>query len=1453
MTHKFLRIAVVMAAVIGGSELCNGDSPEDSKSPWGVVADWPYHYGSEPEKWHGSYTPDLDSMKVCGLRWNRPNLAPRTVEEDKHNFTPGHFPLDSLVEYMQDRDLYLSLLMWPPTWWPWAHDPSKWEHYWTVMVQRYDGDGDASDMPGLVTPIKYWNICNEPGYQYGSGLRSPFEGTMERYREYMITSAQAIHAANPDVKVVAPSCSPSRCRWLDAGGIHYMDMDEYWGAIFDDGGLDCIDVLAIHYPAENFWDVQQLHNILATYGAGDKEVWSTETGAWRTGQMTEEEQKDHYMNFCRNWFQNRDLLDRVFFFCFIDGDRDGHDRPDEDAGMLWNDLSHKLAFDSLQEFIYFTSEQNDPTAYQNQRKLVSDGIGRLHLVTSGYGDIRYTMSQDGGQSWMNMRLVAESSPGSLPAVATEWGDIIHVCWVSDDGLWYTRKTTWAGWDEPHLLVAKGDKCFSPPSIAVHGNTVHLTFEYGWYSADKNWHHRLYHYEFTDPQDITALEIDAFQATEFVPAYPSIALTRGQPHVCWERQGNIVYRYYSGENWKDEMQLFTGERPCIEIWEDPRTSHRSVHIVWQQESYSSLLHVRGCIRTEVFGLMGLPVTSDDEVILGHIKPVSEDVVNPPEHAQITGGSQIVWSGHADGKLYHSRYDGSNWHTIGPFTDGEDRFPQVTIWESPSEAFWMPCVYTEGDGPPYQIASDTRLVTLTSLCSPIVTSGREGESMRSVWPTLGWEDVNADSYVVEYSLDPSFTDPQEPAGLTVPYYTIEDDTLHDDCMIWWRVTAFKDTTQRMSEVDSFFWDLPTTYWVDDANGNDSWVASKSQPWKTIQKAASELQPYERVFVRVGNYREQVVPANSGTSSDRIYYVAYPGETVVLDGDGQLYGLNIHGKSYLTFDGFDLVDYATASVKISQASGTPASHNVIKNCSIASPSVNSLQGIHIWGSSEALCRDNVIENTSVILNNEAFYNVKLEYAPNTQLLNDTLRYATYGVRITGSDSVRVANCIISDMESYGIYGYSNVLAPQILNSTLHKTGTYAGVFLQESRNAEIIGNSVDSSGTGSTGAAIWCDTRCDHAVIQGNNITLGEGQATIGIKTRTDCDSTTISGNTFTRSGGWSSEAAIYLGQSCNHVDIHANIVEDASLSGIVVGGVSGGCSGVRLWNNNVASKNIGISIPKKTQSNIRVWNNVIRAACGIRNFGAEESWFGFCTVHADTAIYLDDFTGTADYDTLRNNILYGEDYCVYMKMMFFGPSGFSSDYNDLFTETGHVGSWKGSNKTTLGAWQSASGGDANSISSDPLFVSEADLHITESSPCVDAGTAILWITTDYEGQERSDPPDIGGDEWYAETGGGTMGGSGDSPFIFKLAQNYPNPFRQGTTIRYSIPKMAKVTLRVYDVTGRMVKQLVNKEQKPGVYTAHWQGNTPNSRRLATGVYFVRLTADAKIATRKLVMVR
>ena len=93
----------------------------------------------------------------------------------------------------------------------------------------------------------------------------------------------------------------------------------------------------------------------------------------------------------------------------------------------------------------------------------------------------------------------------------------------------------------------------------------------------------------------------------------------------------------------------------------------------------------------------------------------------------------------------------------------------------------------------------------------------------------------------------------------------------------------------------------------------------------------------------------------------------------------------------------------------------------------------------------------------------------------------------------------------------------------------------------------------------------------------------------------------------------------------------------------------------------------------------------------------------------------------------------------------------------------------------------------------------------------------------------------------------------PEDFVLRQNYPNPFNPDTWISYELPEPGPVTVKIYNITGQLVKALVDEEQAPGDYRVRWSGRDLHGAPVASGVYFCRLKAGAFNRTIRMVLVR
>jgi hypothetical protein len=94
---------------------------------------------------------------------------------------------------------------------------------------------------------------------------------------------------------------------------------------------------------------------------------------------------------------------------------------------------------------------------------------------------------------------------------------------------------------------------------------------------------------------------------------------------------------------------------------------------------------------------------------------------------------------------------------------------------------------------------------------------------------------------------------------------------------------------------------------------------------------------------------------------------------------------------------------------------------------------------------------------------------------------------------------------------------------------------------------------------------------------------------------------------------------------------------------------------------------------------------------------------------------------------------------------------------------------------------------------------------------------------------------------------------APTAGTLYQSYPNPFNPLCTIRYEIAASNRVTLRVFDASGSIVKTLLNAWREPGVYSEKWDGRGEDGRALPSGVYFYQLEAGDVVETHKAVLLR
>ena len=93
----------------------------------------------------------------------------------------------------------------------------------------------------------------------------------------------------------------------------------------------------------------------------------------------------------------------------------------------------------------------------------------------------------------------------------------------------------------------------------------------------------------------------------------------------------------------------------------------------------------------------------------------------------------------------------------------------------------------------------------------------------------------------------------------------------------------------------------------------------------------------------------------------------------------------------------------------------------------------------------------------------------------------------------------------------------------------------------------------------------------------------------------------------------------------------------------------------------------------------------------------------------------------------------------------------------------------------------------------------------------------------------------------------------PADYNLSQNFPNPFNPSTKIRFSLPKSGYVELKVFDILGREVIELVNEEFAPGSYSVGWNGRNNSGVQVPSGLYIYIIRVGEFISSKKMMLIK
>lgn len=406
---------------------------------------------------------------------------------------------------------------------------------------------------------------------------------------------------------------------------------------------------------------------------------------------------------------------------------------------------------------------------------------------------------------------------------------------------------------------------------------------------------------------------------------------------------------------------------------------------------------------------------------------------------------------------------------------------------------------------------------------------------------------------------------------------------------------------------------------------------------------------------------------------------------------------------------------------------------------------------------------------------YTIQVSGSSNYIIRNMTIKAVgtTYATAISLNGSV--SNLVINNNLIYygsgtsyyssGIYAYNNVMNNvRISNNLISGTGGYGLYLRSASSSSQNLNMLVDSNDilSGQYGAYLMYNNAL---IFRHNKITVTGGNFSYGIYSYGNNNGTKIFGNRIISSGNTTAYgiySALATGSSLVRNTIYNNFIAVTSTS------LS---SGYGIYNNN------------NTYTDY-FYNNInYRGGTGNNRY----------------AFYL---TGGNNI-RLQNNMVVASNggVCIYLNAA--GTLNYS-DYNNFYTTGSVLGYYGATSAPSLAAWRTYSGEDANSISSNPQFVSNTDLHVTNVA-LNNLGNPITGITSDIDNDLRSTTtPDIGADEFSVDIDGGVtalnspVSGCNTSQAVEVLFKNFGQTTLTSATINW---KLDGVTKTPFSWTGSL----------------------------------------------------
>ena len=371
-------------------------------------------------------------------------------------------------------------------------------------------------------------------------------------------------------------------------------------------------------------------------------------------------------------------------------------------------------------------------------------------------------------------------------------------------------------------------------------------------------------------------------------------------------------------------------------------------------------------------------------------------------------------------------------------------------------------------------------------------------------------------------------------------------------------------------------------------------------------------------------------------------------------------------------------------------------------------------------------------------------------------TAMSGTYSIRASGGGHFTSFTEAVDHLTGRGVSGpvvfevYNGNYAEQVGGTT--GLGAARGASATNTITfREAAGQSVTIDG-GTNGIYVYGG---DYLTFEGFTITSCTGD---GVYIYETADSNTLRNLTISGVGTSGNFAGIRIERNCS-----STVVEGCAITGDYYGidvysAGTAGCHYTVLRGNRITNATRdGIRVEGSSSTYFHqytdIYNNMISGAMAnygmyLRYVGDDDVYFNSIYNTSGGGIYIHARNSTYRPDGIKNNVVYltssSSKYGIYVTNSDSLPFLEDMDYNDWYAPTANVGRYAGNTLKTMADWQAGTGRDLNSICQNPRYVSTSDLHIQTYSPCQTRGVAVPAFTTDYDGQGRGSPPDMGADE-------------------------------------------------------------------------------------------------------------